>query len=812
MKYFFSLTLIFICSFGFSQNELVKEATTFLESNQVFKNDPKEKFFLHTNKTTYFSGEYIHYKAYIVNDDTNLPSNSTTNLHFSIYDSHGELIDHYLFFVQNGLVNGSIKLDEGLESGTYYIMLDTNYNASFKKKNISEIQVVNLLDKKVEMANENDLIEEQIVQVKDLQVAFFPESNMLLSRANNTLYYKISLNGLPLETKGELIKTFTGEIVEEFTSNADGLGSVNFDYYPDREYYFKILYDKKGYKINVPLAQKEGFVIHHDPNSSNSKETSFTVRINNDTAIKNNNETILAVIHRNDICRSVLPFKINKNINNYLLNIKPESLFDGVNIITLFNKKNEALSSRYFFYDKKREIELSINKTMETKDSLTIDLKMPNSYIVANTSVSILPGQNVINNNSNSIYNAFLIAPYVSKINSLENLDLNLQMQSPKNNILKVKDSVKLRNPENGISITGEVLTDLTSLYGYKILLTSKENNISIFGKIEKNNTFSFNNLLLYHPSKFNIALLSPRGNVVEAEFKVQKQKLDYPIDSLLVIKQNTFKQYETEPNKGGNNENEYSLVSSEEQLDEVLLSGKKRREVEVDDFPDFGIINSPAELGAGFTRRKVKDEINCQGCTLFEYLDQFSELKTLRSEPGLTQSSGYHIYFKSRGINTAFGSIEALLIIDGIPSNPSILGDIMAEDVKSVKLNRAGAGYGIRGSNGVVLVELKGVEDYLDSDTNNASVADVKIFSSETTFGFTKTEDLFSESNLIFNSQNSLEKYSAIEWIPNFILKPNSSNYITIPKESYTALKLIINGINEQGDLVSEEVNLTFN
>src|SRR5690606_6457065 len=120
---------------------------------------------------------------------------------------------------------------------------------------------------------------------------------------------------------------------------------------------------------------------------------------------------------------------------NYLLSISSESLFNGINVISLFNKNNEVLSSRYFFQDKNKKIELSMDKFKETKDSLTIDLQMLNSFVKANTSVSILPEQNVINNTEKTIYKAFLITPYVANINNLKNIDLTLQIVSPKNNI-----------------------------------------------------------------------------------------------------------------------------------------------------------------------------------------------------------------------------------------------------------------------------------------------------------------------------------------------------------------------------------------
>jgi hypothetical protein len=805
MKYVYLFFIGLFSTISFSQNELIKEATTFLNSNKIFTNNPKEKFFLHTNKTTYFAGEAINYKAYVVSDDTNLPSQITTNLHFSVYDYNGEMIKHQLVFVENGTVYGSIKVEKELKSGTYYLELDTNYNASFDRKNINEIQIINLEDKNTNISDENDLIDAQVEPEMDLQVAFFPESDVLLSRANNTLYYKISIDGLPLETKGELVNSFNNVVVGAFISNKEGMGSVTFVYDPNREFYFKIWHNQKEYKINVPMAQKEGFVIHYDSSKSNLKEANFIIRINNDTAIKNDNETILAVIHRNNTCKSVIPFKIKKDKTNYLLSISSENLFNGVNIITLFNKRNVVLSGRYFFHDKNKNIELSIEKVKETKDSLTLDLKMPNNFIQANTSVSILPEQSIVNNNSNTIYNAFLITPYVSRLDNLEDIDLALQFVSQSNNDIEANKDTEIRDVENGIFISGEVQTELPDLMGYKVLLTSKENGLALIEYIKNKNKFSFNNLLLYHPSKYRLALLNPIGKVVDADFKVDEKQVEYPLDSILNLKQNSLKKEVKGEKKISESNKEFELVFEGEKLDEVVLTGQTRKEEEVNEFPDFGIIDNPGELGNGFIRKIVKKEIECMGCTLFEYLGQFWNLVTYIDALGDS-----HVSFATRGVNTIFGGHDALLILDGLPVHPTILTDIMASDVKAVKLNRAGAGYGFRGSNGVIMIELKKPEDYLNSESDITYTNKTIIFSGNTTFGFTKSVDLFKENNLIFKSQNSLEKYSVIDWKPNFILKPNKSNYIKISKESYTALKLIINGINDEGDMVSEEVNIS--
>src|SRR5690606_21078184 len=115
-------------------------------------------------------------------------------------------------------------------------------------------------------------------------------------------------------------------------------------------------------------------------------------------------------------------------------------------------------------------------------------------------SVSILPKENIVNNNSQTIYKAFLISPYVSiTSNSLE-FDLALQTANLVSDVSEASKNVQLRNAENGISISGEVKTNITNLSRYSVLFTSHENGLSLLSDIE-NNDFVFNKLLIYHLS-----------------------------------------------------------------------------------------------------------------------------------------------------------------------------------------------------------------------------------------------------------------------------------------------------------------------
>ena len=67
------------------------------------------------------------------------------------------------------------------------------------------------------------------------------------------------------------------------------------------------------------------------------------------------------------------------------------------------------------------------------------------------------------------------------------------------------------------------------------------------------------------------------------------------------------------------------------------------------------------------------------------------------------------------RGINSINSSSAALIVIDGVPVDNSVLNTLPPIQVKSVNILKDGSAaiYGSRGANGVVIIETKkGIDD----------------------------------------------------------------------------------------------------
>ena len=203
------LLLTLVLSSVFSQEKTLKDsiADSFLKENSYFHGVLKEKFFIHTNKNLYFSGEKIWFKAYIVKDIDDKPYNLTKNLSVSLLNSDKKTVLSSLFFVEKGSSFGEIELPKTLLSGKYFIELTTSWDSNFSgKKYTHAVDVVNLDKNKKTIKNTLSLEESKI------KIDFYPESGILLKKRFNRVYIKVKKGGKVLKLKGKIIDEETGKL------------------------------------------------------------------------------------------------------------------------------------------------------------------------------------------------------------------------------------------------------------------------------------------------------------------------------------------------------------------------------------------------------------------------------------------------------------------------------------------------------------------------------------------------------------------------------------------------------------------------
>jgi hypothetical protein len=92
---------------------------------------PQEKVYLHFDNTSYFIGETIWFKAYVVNPEHNLPTGVSGVLYVDLLNQQGCVLQSRKLKIENGQCHGDFRLTDSLFSGFYEIRAYTRYMINF---------------------------------------------------------------------------------------------------------------------------------------------------------------------------------------------------------------------------------------------------------------------------------------------------------------------------------------------------------------------------------------------------------------------------------------------------------------------------------------------------------------------------------------------------------------------------------------------------------------------------------------------------------------------------------------------------------
>ncbi|MDC9724160.1 MAG: MG2 domain-containing protein [Urechidicola sp.] len=793
---FFLLILISISAF--SQKKINTVTKSFVETNSYLHELQIEKFFLHTNKTVYMPGEKVWFKAYIVNDADNKPSLTTTNLHINVYDANKKIVSNHLFLVKDGTTHGDIMLDKELAAGNYFIELTTQWNQNFKNNNsITKIYVVsNLEDVSHRFENENN---------QDFQIEFFPESNLFLENIENSIAFTAQNSSTPITISGNIIDDKTGIIVAKINSNYFGMGKFELYNRPNRSYTAFVNYNGLQKEFPLPQTNSKGIIVKKDEEQADAKSIDLILKTNEATIKSEAGDYVFAVLHRNGRQNVIVPIKLKKRYINYSFNILKENLFDGVNTISLFNNQNEPISEFSFYHSNEKQLHLNITKIAEEQDSLTLNFDLKNKLSKANLSISILPSVTKMHHNQSNINSAFLLAPYledahknlpelISSSKSEENMNLLLMTNAKKNSLSYKKKAAYQKDyvvlAENGMSINGNVSANVSDLNGYKVMLSSLENELLLIDTIGNSNKFSFDNLFLKKPTKYKLALLDHNGAIVKTGFKLSSELISYDTPDVL------NKNIEAINSKNENSRmvmdyGSLPLLEDVTLLDEITLTVHQKMQNKL---TDLGL--PPDILRSEFSDVYPVNE-NLMALTVYDFLDRLPGL-TLVGDPYI----GFQIY-TTRGKASITGNSTATIFIDDIRMNDSEpLTSRSIDDFIAVTVNPSGAGAGIYGQGGVISFYTK-----TGKYGGNLARVNKDIISSETDLGF-DTANKYENNLMQFSDIISRKFYGTIDWIPNFEVTPTTSNHLKFNTNGYKNFKVIVNGMNENGEFVYKEID----
>lgn len=779
-KIIYTLVCIIGSTLSFSQpkNPLeTKEKITSLFAN-YFALD-RESIHLHINKTDFITSEKIWFKGYVLNRKTNAPSLKTTNVYAVLYDSKGGKIAQKLLFTNNGHFAGNFDVSDNFESGEYYIQTYTNWmnNFSEDESNTRKINVIN--------PNQGKLRLNSSPNSNSVKIEFFPEGTNFIRGISNSVVVKASdCAGNLVKNTEAIITNSNGDVIKNVTINQFGYGK--FEITPTTESY-KFTLDVDNTKIEsfLPVPIVTGFALEVNNYVLNEK-TVIKLKTNSQT-IQSLNEKLVYVIINQDERVIVHDVKLNTEKLNYELLFSNENLFTGINCIRIIDSNYNLLAERIIYQHLKNEFKSNLMLNIAKNSSL--NLVGYSNYPDGNISISILPEETKSLQLNRSIIYDFTCHSYLSEDipnfdyflsqkSRAKSFELDLLLISQKTN--KYNWNSIQNNPPTekftfdiGVKIQGTVNTELKDHNMYKAKIFSISEGLLATTDINEKNQFEFDKLLLTQSSDVSLLTLKmPKLEPIESHIiasVVSKQK---PFIKGIALPQNCDLEKEIIP-----------IVSNEM----PIFKGKSilLKEVEI----DKNELKYKNVFGnRNLTSFKVDESFGIQSLLFFIGSNGFNVNRTIYGDVSI--SSRKNVTLKG-------GTERPAVFIDGVQlfENRELSMYTMA-DVDEIYLSNSYF-LGADGTYGMIKIYLKKKNYSYQKNIANSFKIDE---------GFERYIYYENNSNYLDYDSEGFKNYGVINYIPYTLIEDNGTYYIQTTDSYKGKMKLIIEGITNDGKLIYEE------
>lgn len=373
MKYIKPLSisiLLFISLLSHAQNDdVIEKLTSFAASANIFANYfPQEKVYLHFDNTSYYIGDDIWFKCYVVTSPLTKPTLLSKTLHVELLTPDGEVIENKLLKIENGQCNGNFILNKRLMRGGFYeIRAYTKYMLNFDNSYLFSrvFPVYDKPEKEGDYSARNMTVARSEVkkkrknekEPKDVNISFYPEGgNLVTGVESNIGFVATDKDGAQIGVRGSIINS-RNEEVTQFSTQHNGMGQ--FTLLPDgNTYKAKIEYKGNSYTGELPKSKQTGYVLHID----NSQKDSISVRVTKNGSTPSQMVGLVSMSRDKLGTFNVLNMTAS---NDERLRIPVKKHAGGVCQFILFDQAGKILAERMFFvnYNNYLSIKQSQNKS-----------------------------------------------------------------------------------------------------------------------------------------------------------------------------------------------------------------------------------------------------------------------------------------------------------------------------------------------------------------------------------------------------------------------------------------------------------------
>ncbi len=775
-------------------------------------NNPSEKVFLHTDKSSYLAGENIWYKAYVTLESK--PSILSKIVYIDLVDENGKVVDKQMRPVTSGASAGDIVIPKDLPTGNYSINAYTLWMLNYQPF---------IFKKLLKIYNYDFKITDVKKATSDFVVDFFPEGGeMVEGLKSNVAFYAVNKKGIPLDLKGTITDQ-SGKAITVISTTNLGYGKFEITPAPNEILTATITANGVEKKFTLPSANKEGITLK----VNNTNANMVFVKVDRNVAIQStyNNVLVVAQLHGTLAFMGMVNFAENATG----MAIPKKNLQPGIMQITAFDTNGNPLAERLAFINTFQLPDVSLHTdtvSLQTrgKNKFTVNLS---NFSSPSVSISITDAElsGKIGTEDNILSNLLLTSDlkgyihqpgyYLKNKNAatMEHLDLLMLTHGWRRfnweEIINNKQGTLKYPVESGISISGKATVPVstkTIAGGYVDIITKGEDSTTILSKALVNGKGEFFVDDLNFKQKATVYLQGTKTSNQNANVDIILNK-NY-IDTLKRSVYIPTVDAEILNDQGSSKVKQLALFQEEVSknkmytLENVKVTTRKISRIDSLNANYTGSLfqtGQSLEITSGhylsiwqFLREQVSGLV-VEGDLIDPnvYFSRFSGLTAptvaVEGEDGVNQAGG----MESNGITYFLNEINV---------SKDVINTIHPTDIALIKVFKGpeGTALGLN-EGGIALYTKKGIPD--------KSRTGEKGFFKETKIGYSVTREFYNPNYAVISNATIKDNRQTLYWNGNAKLDKTGITTILFFNNDITKkYKIIIQGIDKKGSIIFKE------
>jgi len=799
IRNFLPVVMCFLCYVSFAQNTQSNLDSVSAQLISNIRLQQTEQSFIVTDKSLYKTGESVWLRVFLLHSASQKLSRASKNLFLELVNEKDSVFSTLLLDIKTGVLSGKLYLGQSMPSGFYWIRAYTRYMAEVETDKIG-IYPIYVVNSAAINDNGSRLVHKENLNADNIWMQLFPEGGSLITGANSTVAFHI-VDGKkdPVAISG-YIKDNRDSIITTFTSDNYGLGK--FEFFPTRGRQYKALLQWNGKEKTFPLPPFNFFAGQLSVMNDNNGGRKIQVLLE-DSVYRKDIKTYLVGVAKDTLCFASI------GTGMFEVAIPAERFPGGLTTFYLFDEHLHLLSERSVYFRNNLLIKAALNKTVYKKRDIA-DLNisitdaeghpLPASLSIAIVDSSLIQPTNVLNIVSDYFDNNDQLSSSnwsLTNAGDLTDQQLDILMMARNNSYTDImfrnNKPAFYSDSDSLLYIRGNAFLTKEKPAANKIATIFSKTSTIAFDIDTTSNAGRFVFPLAEYPdsTRFLIQVSSPQGAVERTEITLDKVRFPEVTTALakekFTIRPSTVNHYlRVYPDTLA------GLHGGE--LSPVTVKGYKKKDLNYDPSkrvsPDSKIITAQ-DIGKGAN----------------------SVSNAFLRVPGVQIINGF-VAIKGIASFAPGASTEPIIALDGIQVYPSSAGmfsspvlnyldQLNPDDISFIEVltGPEGSVYGVRGGNGVILVNTKKLVD--DPGGNSLNTFLVRGYHIPPAFMMPD----YTNSKVRTGKFNDVR--STLYWEPSSLTDQNG--HIQIPfftSDIAANYKVVITGITSRGDVINRIIS----